>query len=109
MFQLNEKIRGQYKQTCLSEYTLPENVSSVRIDYENGELKVFINSQPVLEKNLSSKLISPIGFVKDSSEVVFVYRDDSLRTISIQESELTIEPNKAKIWSYPVRIIQQKD
>lgn len=47
MFQLNEKIRGQYKQTCLSEYTLPENVSSVRIDYENGELKVFINSQPV--------------------------------------------------------------
>jgi hypothetical protein len=72
------------------------------------ETKFFVTTQEQTNQ-LESTLIYPIGFVKDSNETVFVYRDDSLKTVSIKNSELKISPDKVKIWSYPIRIVQQKD
>lgn len=47
MFLLHEEIRREYKETCLSDYSIPENVSSIRIACENGQLQILINCHPV--------------------------------------------------------------
>ena len=73
------------------------------------ETKFMIDNQ-IVENKMNAKLITPISSIEDTTrnQYILVYFDDVVKTTSIPKDDVFVSPEKLKIYTFPLTIIQQR-